>query len=256
MKVHSNPQGIKMPHYFGYMAALNDEDGLLFTWESCKESFLYFFCGTGIMRAKTGFACSRYRNGSVDFHNPKFVMCIGFGNTVAAPVDERFYWVEDAMDAIAEEFTAPISVSRLGNTAIVVVEPDPFFIKNSVILHFLLTFIRSSAFGQNMRKPHNSKDIMSLLEDMTAQTNVTKNDRRQILDSPNVASIIDKSLPIFEEDGLMAWFKAEAISGLPSTPGICSYRPDMFKSNEYVSQAALIKEFGRAPDPLGNKWWQ
>jgi len=226
MEIHANPRNIRSNRYPGMMTALNDKDGLLFCWESCKESFIHFYCGIGIMECKTRWGTTPRRDGVANLENPKFLISMG-DPSESESVETRLDWLYEAMAMLGEELSSVVDVYRLGATPCAVICPDKIFIQNSVILHALMTIARSALTGIRYRAPHPSNNIEDFTSSVILNCRYTA-DAEQLsdaIDNSNLDGVINQTLAPFRRKGLTSWM-ASSSGGYPYQPGIVSYRED------------------------------
>lgn len=246
-----NPGGIPRVRYRGYMTAVNTDGGMLFLYQGCKESFLFYYNGIGIKRGASSYGTNGCRDGEIDIDNPRLFMAVG-DSYKTRPV-----WMAKTMNLLTRVTGLEIKTYHMPDAWGVMVEPDPIFISNSVALHGLLTFMRAGLNGSG-DGPHDTTDIYKFIKSVISHNRIAgSNDGRQISraeDNDNLFGFLNLNLPIFEEgfDGWNIWE-----GGSYSTPGLVSYRSNRHKSRETPVEASeILSMYGGVPaiNPPGDNY--
>lgn len=261
---HINPLGIKnVSPYFGYMAMLNTNNGLLFNPQTCKETFV---CAVGnelVFDRKSTFGYNARWDGRIDRERPKMVIFFGKKNDKKYSRKEAILRVYSSLAVFNRVLGLPLPyVDRLQGVRAFVVRFDPWYLRSSVSLHFILTIIRASAIFKDIPLYLNSGDkkkdaweIIDFIVGKDSSHHADSNQMTQALSAGNITGIINKTLPCVNREGYTDWHYGNQWG--PCWPGIAGYlaETDLSSWSKLDVKKWLSETYRQAPGENYRNWY-
>lgn len=221
MEVVPNVTSIPPSAYNHVMSMLADDGKTLaFGPCICKEIFCRNFCIGAVFNNRLGgnLAADVFRYGRIGLEKPTIVMWKRLKQ--AAKVANH---VQDVLDMLNECMKLRRSIVKIleGEDAFLV-EVDPWYLRSSVSLHGILTFIRMGAQPESFPvKSH----IASFLESARRKGCNDGQQVHQALNNDNLYGFINRTLPALDREGLSDWTANRGTNDYPTIrlDGIAGY---------------------------------
>lgn len=209
MNLLENPFGIPDSKYPFLMSMLNERGGLAFTPQTCKELMSKHIAQDVVLDYKVGVNHCRAVDGRINQKHPALVIWLKSGTTI----DEKHACmgrIHDVGHMLAERMgtTLPVVNSLDRTTGAIVVFFDPWYLRSSVAMHGLMTFIRGAA-----NREHPTSSIYNFIDSITvphkgpygSQTCQDGVQMKEAIKNDNLYGFLNKSLACLTRPGYDDW---------------------------------------------------